>query len=263
VDPAIWAALIASAAGAISGGIGLYASHAREERIKQLEDERDERQRQLQAETILARYRDPLITAIFELQDRIQNLLRLEKSSVLAYLAVPGRGELAVQSTLFRFAQYFGWTEIVRLEIQFRQFDATSATRGVQDAAGKVQWAFATDKLGSDFMLWREEQRAIGERMLTNETELRTCIGFASFMDRYAHEFAPWLDSVATTLQGTLDKRRLVALHHLLIDLAKQLDPNEIRYPWGHWDFRDPRYSGPELDLRGTEAVERLLSQTS
>jgi hypothetical protein len=264
MNPVIWAALIAGVAGVVTGGIGLYSSRsqarredARQERITRLEAElaeaRTEHERKVQAETILARYRDPLITATFELQDRIQNLLRLPGDSVLVYLSVTNRSKLTLESTLFRFAQYFGWTEIVRREIQFLESDASSATRTIQDAIGKVQWAFATDRLGQDFMVWREEQRAIGEEMLADGPDVRTCIGYATFTSRYGEKFACWLDGVAAALQSTFDKRRLIELHHYLIDLGKQLDPEEKRYPWAEWDFRDPHYCGPELALNVKE----------
>ena len=266
MDPVIWAALVAGVAGVVTGGIGLYSSQsqarredARQERIARLEaklaEARTEHERKVQAETIIARYRDPLITATFELQDRIQNLLRMPGHSLLVYLSVTSRSKLALESTLFRFAQYFGWTEIVRREIQFLESDASSATRTVQDAIGNVAWAFATDKLGQDFMVWREEQRAIGEEMLTDEPDMRTCIGYATFTSSYEEKFARWLDGVTVTLQSTFDRRRLVELHHFLIDLCKQLDPEERRYPWAEWDFRDPRYRGPELALNVAETT--------
>jgi hypothetical protein len=266
MDPAIWAALIAGVAGAISGGISLYASRnqasredSRQERITLLENElaqaRANRERQIEAETVLARYRDPLITATFELQDRLQNLLRATGKSVLVYLAVPERAALTIRSTFFRFAQYFGWAEIVRREVQFVEVAPSSAMGTVQDALGKVGWAFATDKLGSDFMLWREEQRAIGEQMLSDDEGTPTIIGFATFDDRYPDDFAPWLEAVATTLRSEFDRRRLVELHHCLIDLGKRLDPGELRYAWSEWDFRDPRYAGPELDLDGSSTL--------
>lgn len=210
-------------AGVVTGGIGLYSSRsqaraedARQERIAPLEDElaeaRAEHERKVQAETSLARYRDPLITATFELQDRIQNLLRLPGQSVLVYLSVTSRGTLALESTLFRFAQYFGWTEIVRREIQFLESDVSSSARSIQDAIGKVAWAFATDKLGQDFMVWPEEQRTIGEEMLTDGPDLPTCIGCATFISRYEEKFANWLDGVAATLRGNFDRGRLVEL---------------------------------------------------
>ncbi len=266
MDPVIWAALVAGVAGVVTGGIGLYSSQsqarredARQERIARLEaklaEARTEHERKVQAETIIARYRDPLITATFELQDRIQNLLRMPDHSLLVYLSVTSRSKLALESTLFRFAQYFGWTEIVRREIQFLESDASSATRTVQDAIGNVAWGFATDKLGKDFMVWREEQRAIGEEMLTDGPDVRTCIGYATFTSSYEEKFARWLDGVAATLQSTFDRRRLVELHHFLIDLGKQLDPEERRYPWAEWDFRDPRYRGPELALNVAETT--------
>ena len=149
MEAAIWAALVAGATGVVTGGLGLYSSRLqagredrRQERIKRLENDlaesRGDRERHLQAEAVLARYRDPLITATFELQDRLQNLLRPSGQNVLVYLRVEDRAELAITSTLFRFAQYFGWTEVIRREIQFLQFDATAATRKVQDAIGKV-----------------------------------------------------------------------------------------------------------------------------
>jgi hypothetical protein len=269
MNPVIWAALLTGVAGVVTGGIGLYSSRsqarredAQQERITRLEadlaEARAEHERKVQAETILARYRDPLITATFELQDRIQNLLRLPGHSVLGYLSVTSRSKLALGSTLFRFAQYFGWTEIVRREIQFLTSDASSATRTIQDAIGKVAWAFATDKLGQDFMVWREEQRAIGEIMLTDGPDVRTCIGYATFTSRYEEKFACWLDGVAATLQSNFDRHRLVELHHYLIDLGKQLDPEEKRYPWAEWDFRDPRYRGPKLALNVAERPNSL-----
>ena len=39
--------------------------------------------------------------------------------NVLVYLRVEDRAELAITSTLFRFAQYFGWTEVIRRVIEF------------------------------------------------------------------------------------------------------------------------------------------------
>lgn len=260
MDPAIWAALIAGIFGAFSGGLGWYASHkqasredVRQERLAKLESDlaeaRATRERAVEAEAVLAKYRDPLITATFELQDRLQNLLRAKGQSILVYLAVPERRELAIHSTLFRVAQYFGWAEIIRREIQFLEIAPRSSMGNVQDALGQVGWAFATDKFGGDFMLWREEQRAIGERMISADSATLTTIGFAQFDELYVDRFAAWLDSFATTLEGRFSRERLIELHHRLIDLGKRLDPQELRYAWSEWDFRDPRYAGPKLDL--------------
>ena len=69
-------------------------------------------------------------------------------------------------------------------------------------------------------MVWREEQRAIREEMLTDGPDGRTCIGYATFTSSYEEKFARWLDGAAVTLQSTSDRRRLVELHHFLIDLG-------------------------------------------
>jgi hypothetical protein len=50
-------------------------------------------------------------------------------------------------------------------------------------------------------MLWREEQRAIGELMRQTDDEFR-CIGFSSFADNYKDRFSRWFDTFASQLQN-------------------------------------------------------------
>jgi hypothetical protein len=121
---------------------------------------------------------------------------------------------------------------------------------------GEVARAFATDRYGSDFMLWREEQRAIGERMAEGQTDRARCIGFAAFDARYSEDFDRWLGNTRITLERReFDKIRLIQLHHALIDLGKVLDPQERRWRWAEWDPRDPRYDGPAIDRRVADEV--------
>jgi hypothetical protein len=108
MEPGIWAALIAGIAGLLTGALSLYSSQTQARR-----------QRRIAREEVLVRYRDPLISATFDLQDRLQNLLRPDEDSLITYLDDPARKELTVRSTLFRLAQYFGWMEIMRREIEF------------------------------------------------------------------------------------------------------------------------------------------------
>jgi hypothetical protein len=73
--------------------------------------------RDLRAEQVLTRYREPLAAAAFDLQSRLYNILRLDFFEKFGNDIE--RSEDAVETTLLRLAQYFGWTEILRRDIQF------------------------------------------------------------------------------------------------------------------------------------------------
>ena len=72
--------------------------------------------RGLHAEDVLATYREPLAASAFDLQSRNYNILRLDFFDKWANGR--GRTDAAIESTLFRLAQYFGWSEILRRKIQ-------------------------------------------------------------------------------------------------------------------------------------------------
>jgi hypothetical protein len=94
-----------------------------------------------EAKAVLARHREPLLAAAYELQSRLHNILcnRFVENYMAGTRA--GKQEAALESTLYVFAQYFGWREIIRHEIQFLRsrrtkrrarsprFSATSARR--------------------------------------------------------------------------------------------------------------------------------------
>jgi hypothetical protein len=73
-----------------------------------------------EAERILTRYREPLVSAAFDLQSRLFNIL--EQHFLLNYLgqrADEHRRKVALESTLYWFAQYFCWREILRQDTSF------------------------------------------------------------------------------------------------------------------------------------------------
>ena len=65
----------------------------------------------LRAADVLTRYREPLAAAAFDLQSRLYNILRLDFFGRFGGAHV--RSEEALRTTLFRLAQYFGWTKIL------------------------------------------------------------------------------------------------------------------------------------------------------
>ncbi len=187
-----------------------------------------------QARALLAAYREPLLAAAFELQARLYNILALGFVEKWIVEDKDGKHEQAIDSTLYVFAQYFGWMEAVRREIQHLSFSRVRETREIAGILGDVGEAFLSDddRYGPQFMIWRTEQRAIGERMLPPSGDKRDCLGYASFLDQRA-TLARWLDPLGHDLRSIDDagRRRLTDVQHLLVGLVTRLDRHHARYP--------------------------------
>jgi hypothetical protein len=183
--------------------------------------------RDLQAEQVLARYREPLAAAAFDLQSRLYNILRLD---FFAKYGEHERGEDALRTTLFRLAQYFGWTEILRRDIQFLSFPEDDDTRRVVHLQSEIARRFLTDRYGPALMIWGDEQRALGELMIVEEHGKVLCMGYASFRDRCDDTFAPWRERLQNELAEESTRVRLRDAQHLLCDLVEVLDTRRVRY---------------------------------
>ncbi|AHH17323.1 hypothetical protein NONO_c25280 [Nocardia nova SH22a] len=75
-------------------------------------------------------------------------------------------------------------------------------------------------------MIWRVEQRGIGERMITTEEGKSGCRGYGSFLDTTG-DTDTWLAPLRRDLENLDEsgRRRLRELQHLLVDLVERLDP--------------------------------------
>jgi len=197
-----------------------------------LETERHRREelinREFRAEDVLARYREPLAVAAFDLQSRLYNILRLE---FFAKFGDPhARSETALRTTLFRLGQYFGWSEILRREIQFLSFRDVKETREVANLQYEVAKAFLSDEYGEPIMIWFDEQRALGELMIDKEHDPPLTMGYAAFgkcCDDGA--FAIWLGRLRTELAQPEAQARLRDVQHRLCDLVEKLDVLRVR----------------------------------
>src|SRR4051794_13649562 len=184
--------------------------------------------RDVRAEDTLTRYREPLAAAAFDLQSRLYNILRL------GFFATWGDGDRAgdaVTTTLFRLAQYFGWTEILRRDIQFLAFPEDDATRRVAELQSRIGAGFLSDSYGTAMMIWSDEQRAIGERMIVEEHGHVLCMGYASFRECGDKVFGAWTDRVRAELEDPTGHPRLRELQHRLCELVETLDERQVRYP--------------------------------
>jgi hypothetical protein len=90
---------------------------------------------------------------------------------------------------------------------------ASNATR--RKVVSPVRWILAADEFDrlnegdfttSHLMLWREEQRAIGELMRQDGNEPR-CMSFNSFVENYDNLFSRWFNTFASELESTTAPR--------------------------------------------------------
>jgi hypothetical protein len=181
-----------------------------------------------------------LLDAAWDLGHRI-DILRNYRPSTGA-----GAGSLPddlIRSTSFRLAQYLAWHEVLRRKVQFLQYSATSETRSTFDCLETVRRVLTSDEVDPRFHVSREEQRAIGECMITADGE--GCIGYDEFTRVFDDRFAHWLRPFAQALASpeASSDRRLGMLQTALAALADRLD-QERRYPPG-WRARAPGITLP------------------
>ncbi len=196
---------------------------------KVLWDARQKKQeRRLAAREKLDRYREPLLIAVDDLGSRINNI---RNDGFLFYLGVRGRERTALLGTLFRLLRSIGRTL----------------------ATDRLDRADPSDATTTQLMIWREEQRAIGEVMRAGDDPPR-CMSFDSFVSEYDSRFATWFETFASQLDpaSTPRRDRLAKLQRLLASLIRKLDVDRVLVqadPDGI--ITEPRWAQPSM-LSGT-----------
>ncbi|HEX6026496.1 MAG TPA: hypothetical protein VFZ00_31155 [Solirubrobacter sp.] len=175
----------------------------------------------------LAKYREPLAAAAFDLQSRLYNILRLNFFGNWGAT----RGDDAELTTLFRIAQYFGWTELLRRDIQFLAFPEDEDTRRVATLQFRIAKCFLHDDYDeAAMMIWNDEQRAIGERMIIEEHGMVLCMGYARFRDEVDRIYAGSLARIRAQVHDAAAHKRFRDIQHLLCELVEALDERRMRY---------------------------------
>jgi hypothetical protein len=220
MDTAIVIALIALAGSVLSTIVTVFGAPA-------LQARRDAKQ-------ALDTYREPLLAACYELQARLYNILQLKFVEKYISDDTAGKRNPAIESTLYVFAQFLGWREIIRREVQYLRFSRDRQTRDIGRLLQDIGETFLSDKYGSQFMIWRVEQRGLGERMIESANNKMTCLGYASFIE-HRPTMQEWLGPLENDLENIRDggRERLTELQHLFLELVRQLDDKQKRYPFG------------------------------
>jgi hypothetical protein len=185
-----------------------------------------QRRRELQkSDAIWARYRASLASAAEDLSGRIENILR--GYFLDAYVGGPYEDQ-AIQSTLFRFAQYFGWSEVVRRYMRSPDPRHAREDRNLEELRRLVADTFSTDRFGPGFMMWREAQRAVGELMITRDGDVIDTIGVAEFVVAIKR-VRPWMSDTEQLIRTSPDRwdsgerERLQQLQKVLRELANEV----------------------------------------
>lgn len=192
-----------------------------------------------QAEATLVKYREPLIYAAHELQSRFYNIDQQRFLKKFYLSNNDSEREYALESTLYVIAQYFGWTEILRREIQFLNLGDVEKTRKLAKQQENIGVLFHSDKdeLGKALRLFRGEQRAIGECMITIQGDNVSCRGYASFVADRSENLRRWFvrleEDIDVTARTSTSPDRLVKLQHALVELIDLLDPDHMRFSKG------------------------------
>jgi hypothetical protein len=184
------------------------------------------RRESAKADATWARYRNSLAFAAEELSNRIGNILGGEFLD--AYVGGAHEDE-AIYSTLFRFAQYFGWNEVWRRYMRLPDPRHAAEAEKLETFRREVAEVFSTDRYGAGgFMMWREAQRAVGEVMATHDDDVIDTIGVAGFVERI-ERVRPWMARMEELLRTTAssnwpsgERQRLENVQAVLDNIANE-----------------------------------------
>lgn len=236
MTPATVAIVVAAVSAVVSLGSAISVEVMRRgtERLRQrLTDERDSRSRNAQLAEVVRAYQNPVLRSAYDLQSRIVNIHRGFRGQ--------RDGDYFTSNTLYVIAEFFGWLEIVRREMQFLDLGGDDESARLKAALDRVQDTFASTsgRRTDDFYVYRGQQRAIGELMIVELTDppqsgLRsTSMGYATFVERRSEPpMATWLARLEERIEDLTgaDLARLVDVQHALIDLVDLLDPRRVRF---------------------------------
>jgi hypothetical protein len=187
--------------------------------------------------SVYRKYRDPIVLAGVEFESRLSQICDSYppdylQSEVLD--AVPDElkanssddpyyKRYRLLSTVYRLCAFLGWLELYRQDVTFLDTGRQSENQRFEEALARLRDDLADGRLNKahdwrdwrDRLIFREEQRAIGETMIASSTTSRVVIGYGTFCTlfiRAASDESLWSLRVACNfflnLEDTKDFRR-------------------------------------------------------
>jgi hypothetical protein len=228
--------LISAAVALASALLSLYGIRL----AHRLRAQRESQNKEELVADLMARYRDPLLRAAFDLQSKLFNVVTRRFLPIYYVDGADWEREYAVENTLYVLGQYLGWVEILRRDVQFLDLRDVQRNARLVERLDAISYCMLTDALPDPvFRLFLGEQRAIGEVMMQRggDGERSEVMGYASFVARRQDaSFSRWFDRLADDID-TLAKdsgahdERLIQLQRALVDLIDFLDPDATRFP--------------------------------
>ena len=192
------------------------------------------------SDAVYRKYRDPIVLAALELANRLREIC-LEyptdflSSASLVGPAIPsgqtsGRDQYfrryKCQSTAYRLAALLGWLELYRQEIVFLDTGTNAANGRLQEILQQMRSDLADGHLNeasdwnewADTLIFREEQRAIGESLIKQEGGVRIVASYGTFI------------SLLEATDKRASQRWFQVLTNFFLDPAPPKDFRRIRY---------------------------------
>ncbi len=220
----------------LSGWFSIRAARIRSELDAEQERRKEEKSALKAAQAVY----EPLAQAAAELQSRIYNIV--ETGWVGIVKRYESHHDYTETSTAFLFAHYFGWIEARRQAVLSSSGEG-GRDEEVQRLIDGVLNTLRRNEYGEGFLFFSAEQRAIGELMFswrsTRNADLLEphVMGYASFVGHYREDedFRRWFTSIEAGIDRVSkgDNRRLIDIHHALVDLILALDPKH-KYTSGY-----------------------------
>jgi hypothetical protein len=161
-----------------------------------------------QLRDVYLKFRDPLILATIDLVHRIieitfespVNFLELSlldaappKMSINSALD-PYYRRYKFLSTLYRLCAWFGWAELYRQQVAFLDSGQQKTNADFEEHMQRIRSSFADGNLNAaedwfewiDYLIFREEQRAIGEVLI--DSQKPSVVGYGIFSDRFVSD---------------------------------------------------------------------------
>jgi hypothetical protein len=248
VSAELLVSLIAAVAAVASALVTAFLSARASARQSQLQAEIEQQQairRKLEERAdLMSQVRDPLLWAAFDLQSRVYNIVTRQFLSVYQQSGAAAHKAYARRNTLYLFAQYFAWVEIIRRSVHFIDLGSARENREIVNHLSGISGVLTSGSFPDLlFLVFRGDQRAIGEIMIESQSsEELGCMGYAAFCAKLDTEepFSNWFKTLMKDIDELVvdetPRPRLITLQHRLIDLINFLDPDSIRFPDWHRD---------------------------
>jgi len=218
----------------------------------------EDRKEKKSIDSVYKKYKDPITLSTIELSSRLieihqhyptvflnKEVMKL-KSSSLSKNSTDDEHfrKHKLLSTIYRLCSFFGWLELYRQEITFLNGSNSETNRTLEKCLLNIRSVFADGHLNNekdwdewvDYLIFREEQRAIGESMIVTNEQTRTIMGYAKFkllMEEFIeNEKNDWLNPsfnffLNLNLKKDFRKTRYILLIKHFEELLETLDEKQ------------------------------------